>query len=149
VRVEGLDHVGLACADLDRTVAFFAEVLGIPVRSRGELDGHAGAAVGVPDLRGRFADLDLGADRTLELFEIHRPPGARVENDPLRPGGTHIALSVTGITELATRARAAGYTTRSPEPIELSEPGFWHGLRTIYIDGPEDLCVELVERRAS
>jgi catechol 2,3-dioxygenase-like lactoylglutathione lyase family enzyme len=145
MRVTGLDHFGLACSDLDRTVAFFAEVLGIPVRAEGALDG-AGAAVGVPGLRGRFADLDLGEGRTLELFEIHHPRGAPLANDPLRPGGTHLALRVSGIAELAARARAAGYPTRSPEPVELDEPGFWHGLRTIYIDGPEELRIELVER---
>jgi catechol 2,3-dioxygenase-like lactoylglutathione lyase family enzyme len=145
VRVIGLDHVGLACAALERTLPFFTEVLGIPVREQGELVG-AGAAVGVPELRGRFADLDLGEGRTLELFEIHHPRGARVANDPLRPGGTHLALRVDGIAELAARARAAGYTTRSPEPVELDEPGFWHGVRTIYIDGPDELRVELIER---
>jgi len=148
MRVIGLDHFGLACADLERTVAFFTEVLGIPVRERGELDAGAGAAVGASDLRGRFADLDLGEGRTLELFEIERPRRERVANDPLSPGGTHVALRVTGIAELAERARAAGYSTRSPEPVELSEPGFWHGLRTIYIDGPDELRVELVERQA-
>jgi catechol 2,3-dioxygenase-like lactoylglutathione lyase family enzyme len=147
MKVIGLDHVGLACADLDRAVAFFVDVLGIPVREQGELDAEgAGAAVGVTNLRGRFADLDLGEGRTLELFEISRPRGEPIPNHPLRPGGTHLALRVTGIAELAARARAAGYSTRSPEPVEIEEPGFWHGLRTIYVDGPDELRVELVER---
>src|SRR3954471_13681527 len=65
--------IGLACVDLDRAVAFFLEVLGIPVRDRGELVGEgAGAAVGVTDLRALRRPRPRW--RTLELFEIHHPP---------------------------------------------------------------------------
>lgn len=146
----GLDHVGITCTDLDRTLEFFAGVLGIPVRHRGELTAaDAGRAVGHADLRGRVADLDLGEGRTLELLEIHRPSRPRIDNDPLCPGGTHLSLRVNGIDTLAGRAREAGYPTRSPYPVELAEPGFWHGARMIYIEGPDGMSVELIERPSS
>jgi catechol 2,3-dioxygenase-like lactoylglutathione lyase family enzyme len=144
--VSGLDHVGVACADLDRALAFFAGVLGIPVRDRGDLTTDAGMAVGHAALRGRFADLDLGEGRTLELLEIHHPPGAPIVNDPLRPGGTHLALRVEGIEQLAERARAAGYPARTAQPVTLTEPGFWHGARILYLDAPGGITVELIER---
>ena len=145
--VEGLDHVGLSCADLDAAIEFFSGVLGIAVRSEGDLNGgRAGAAVGHPELRGRYADLDLGAGRTLELFEIHEPHGEPLCPDPLRPGGGHLALRVDDIDAVLERVNAAGYESASPAAIDLEEPGFWHGARVVYVTGPDGIVIEFIER---
>lgn len=146
--VLGLDHVGLSCANFDRAVAFFSGLLEVPVRDRGDLGGEAGTVTGHADLRGRFADLDLGAGRTLELFEIVEPQSEPVVPGALRPGGGHLALRVRGIDALVARLAEAGYAARST-PVELGEPGFWHGARVVYVDGPDGVVVELIERRST
>jgi hypothetical protein len=30
--------------------------------------------------------------------------------------------------------------------VTLTEPGFWHGARILYLDGPGGITVELIER---
>jgi catechol 2,3-dioxygenase-like lactoylglutathione lyase family enzyme len=145
--VVGVDHVGLSCSDLEESVEFFAGLLGITIRSEGLLNGgRAGSAVGHPELRGKYADLDLGEGRTLELFEIHAPKGEPLTPDALRPGGGHLALRVQDIDVLAERVRAAGYPLASEAPVDLVEPGFWHGARVVYVTGPDGLVIELIER---
>lgn len=145
--VVGVDHVGLSCSDLDESVEFFSGLLGIDVRSEGLLNGgRAGSAVGHPELRGRYADLELGEGRTLELFEIHAPRGEPLTPDALRPGGGHIALRVRDIDALAERVSAAGYGLASAAPVDLEESGFWHGARVIYVKGPDGLVIEFIER---
>ena len=145
--VEGLDHVGLSCADLDCAVEFFSVVLEVPVRSTGALNGgRAGAAVGHPELKGKYADLDLGEGRTLELFEIHNPRGEPLMPDPLRPGGGHLALRVSDIDAVLERVVAAGYEPTSPAAVDLVEAGFWRGARVVYVTGPDGVVIEFIER---
>jgi catechol 2,3-dioxygenase-like lactoylglutathione lyase family enzyme len=145
--VIGLDHVGLSCSDLDGTLAFFCGLLEIPLRKQGTLDGgSAGLAVGHPDLRGRYADLDLGAGRTLELFEIDTPHGEPLVPDALRPGGGHLALHVRDVDALVERVSAAGYALGSEAAVEFEEPGIWNGARVVYVTGPDGIVVELIER---
>ena len=40
---------------------------------------------------------------------------------------------------------AAGVEVRS-EPIELDEPGYWHGAKVFYSTDPDGVTVELIER---
>ncbi|HWI22491.1 MAG TPA: VOC family protein [Baekduia sp.] len=146
--VIGIDHVGFSCADLDGALEFFCDVLGVPLRTRGELvGGSAGEAVDHPELRGRYADLDLGDGHTLELFEIAEPRGEPITPDALRPGGGHCALRVRDIDDLVARVIAAGYEPVA-KTVQFDEPGFWSGARVVYVRGPGGIVIELIERAA-
>jgi diaminopimelate decarboxylase len=64
-RVAGLDHVAVTSGDLDRSLAFYCDILGIAVRDRGEATGGEFDMTGIADARVRWADLGLGGDRVL------------------------------------------------------------------------------------
>ena len=144
--VRGLDHVSVTCADLDRSLAFYHGVLGIPVRDRGELAGpEIDAVLGVQGVDGAFADLELGEGRTLELLEYRHPSGAPADSAVHRPGGGHLALRVDDVDALAARLRHAGFAPGSA--ATLDEPGsFWHGARLLYVQDPDGAVVELIQR---
>lgn len=144
--VLGLDHVSVTCADLDASLTFYHEALGIPVCGRGELRGGSAAAiVGVPDLCARFADLALPDGRTLELIEA--AAGGPQHPDVLRPGATHLAFRVEDARAVFTRLRAAGWSTASPAPVTIDEPGgSWHASRAFYTRDPDGVTVEILQR---
>jgi catechol 2,3-dioxygenase-like lactoylglutathione lyase family enzyme len=51
-RIRGLDHESLTCGDLDRSIWFYTELLGLPLRGRGDLEGEEIATiVGMPGAR--------------------------------------------------------------------------------------------------
>jgi len=144
--VRGLDHVSVASGDLERSLAFYAELLGIPVMQRGEAEGgEVGAITGLADGRVRFADLDLGDGRVLELLEFVAPAEPPADTSFSRAGGGHLSLRVESADATHAALRRAGVDVRS-EPVELDEPGYWHGARCFYATDPDGATVEIIER---
>jgi diaminopimelate decarboxylase len=143
--VGGLDHVSVSCSDLDRSLGFYSELLGIPVMQRGEADGEEVGAITGVDADVRFADLDLGDGRVLELLQYvtddARPSQARFFD----PGSGHLSLRVADAHAVHETLVAAGIEVRS-EPIELDEPGYWNGAKVFYSSDPDGVTVELIER---
>jgi len=145
-RVSGFDHVSVTTSDLDASIAFYAGHLGMTVLDEGESEGRAlDELLGIEDVRIRFADLDLGEGRVLELIQFVRPKGTRVSKDQWDPGATHIGLRVRDIDSLHDRLRDGGVRVIS-RPVRLMEEGAWDGARVLYAVDPDGTWVELVQR---
>ena len=141
-----LDHVSVTSADLDRSVAFYCDLLGLPLIGRGESgEPELGIILGVPGVRLLWAEVDLGGDQLLELLQFLSPEGEPLRPDPARPGGTHIGLRVSDIDAMYLRLSQAGVPIRS-KPVEIQEEGDWLGVRCLYARDPDGVTVELVER---
>lgn len=143
--VRGLDHVSVSCSDIERSLGFYTDVLGIPVMQRGETgDGELAAITGT-DSAVRFADLNLGDGRVLELLqyltEDARPSTARFFD----PGSGHISLRVPDAAAAHAALVANGVAVRS-EPIKLEEQGYWNGAKLFYASDPDGVTVEIIER---
>ena len=145
MRILGLDHVSVTTSDIARSLAFYRDLLGIPVRSVGELSGDEVERItGVPGARLLNADLDLGSGRVLELLEY---VGAGDEAAPALelPGSGHIGLTVDDVDAFHNELVDAGWPVKS-DPVELHEPGDWFGARCMTVLDPDGVAVELVER---
>ena len=97
-------------ADLERSLAFYRDLLGLTVTDEGEGGGpDTDELVGAQGMRFRYAELDLGADQLLELIQPLGPaafPQARSVAPPL--SGAHVGLLVDDIGETYRRLRRAG-----------------------------------------
>ena len=83
--VTGLHHASLTVADLDRSLHFYRDLLGVPVREQVDTAAAVVTAVsGESSQHVRIADLDLGDGRVLELIE---------DRDQSRPRPTPAATS--------------------------------------------------------
>jgi lactoylglutathione lyase len=121
--MDRLGYVILFVADLERSVAFYRDVVGLPFRLQG--DGYVefatqGARFGLYD-RNRLEEL-TGHDP--------EPPG--------RPGGEAVFL-VEDVDAEAARLRAAGAAILSG-PVDRA----W-GHRTVHVLDPDGFVVELAE----
>jgi len=144
--VRGLDHVSVSSGDLERSLEFYSGLLGIPVMQRAEAEGEeVGVITGLGDGHVRIADLDLGDGRVLELLQFLRPAGPPNESEFHHPGSGHLSLRVASATDTHAALVEAGVAVRS-EPIELTEPGYWHGARCFYTVDPDGVTVEIIER---
>ena len=77
---------GVTVRDLDRSLRFYGDLLGLPVRARGEDDGPQLAAItGLDGARVRFADLDAGGGRLVELLQYLSPVAAPAPARRTRP----------------------------------------------------------------
>jgi glyoxylase I family protein len=149
MRTVALDHVSLTVADLDRSVAFYHDLLGIPILGRGEERASGGASIsGVKGAHFLFADLDLGTGQILELLHYLRPKGTPRSRRVYDPGSGHVGLRVDDLTAVLSRARQSGFEPRAA-PVELETPAWWRGAVCVYLVDPDGVTVELVQRRKS
>jgi catechol 2,3-dioxygenase-like lactoylglutathione lyase family enzyme len=103
--VVDLDHVAIRVSDLDRSLAFYRDVLGLPERDRDRFEAGAVPYVAV-----------AAGGRHLHLVP---------SDGPIDVGGEHVCLLVrstgtdteTQLRELLSRLEAAGVPVESGEPV--------------------------------
>jgi methylmalonyl-CoA/ethylmalonyl-CoA epimerase len=94
--LEQIDHIGIAVQNLDETVAFYRQVMGLEVSATETLDGM------------KVAFLRIG-DSELELLEDLTPDGAIARHIAKRGEGLqHVAYRVDNIDQALAEMRAKG-----------------------------------------
>jgi lactoylglutathione lyase len=121
--MDRLGYVILFVADLERSVAFYRDVIGVPFRLEG--DGYVEFAT-------RGARFGLYDRNRLEELTGQGP------DLPLAPGGEVVFL-VGDVDAEAARLRAAGAAILSG-PVDRA----W-GHRTLHVEDPDGFVVELAE----
>ena len=121
-------HTMLRTGDLDRSIRFYTEVLGMKLLSRKDY----------PD--GKFTLAFLGYGRNPEHAEIELTHNWGVDKYELGTAYGHVALGVEDIYKVCDQIRAAGGTiTREPGPMK-------HGTTVIaFVVDPDGYKVELIE----
>ncbi|MEA2213283.1 MAG: diaminopimelate decarboxylase [Solirubrobacteraceae bacterium] len=143
--VKRLDHVSVTSGDLERSLRFYRDLLGLVLRDRGEMShGELAEITGMSAARVRWADLHLPNQQVLELLEYVSPKGVPVTKADNDPGSTHMALRVDDIDAFHARLVAAGVPVRS-SPVTLDDPDDWNGARCFYASDPDGVTVELIE----
>jgi catechol 2,3-dioxygenase-like lactoylglutathione lyase family enzyme len=139
--VTGLHHASLTVADLDRSLHFYRDLLGVPVREQVDAAAETFAAVsGEASEHVRIADLDLGDGRVLELIEDRDHP------PPKDHAASHIAFQVDDIVATYRRLVKAGVKARSkPQPLGPEAGRHWAGCIVVYMTDPDGATVELVQ----
>src|SRR5437763_12967715 len=107
--MKGLHHVGITVKDLEASIRFYHDILGLPFSNEPSpwFEGEElGDAVGAPGAALRQVSLLLG-DTTLELLEYKSPPSeTRAPLASNNIGASHVAFLVDDIR--ATKAELEG-----------------------------------------
>jgi catechol 2,3-dioxygenase-like lactoylglutathione lyase family enzyme len=144
--MKGLHHVGITVKDLDASIRFYHDVLGLEFSNEPSpwFDGpDLGPAVGVPGAALRQVSLLLG-DTTLELLEYKSPPSQT--EGPLMSqslGASHVAFVVDDIEAKKAELEAQGIQFFSD--VNVVDEGVLAGWRWVYFADPDGYPLELVE----
>jgi catechol 2,3-dioxygenase-like lactoylglutathione lyase family enzyme len=141
----GVHHTGYTVSDLDRSVAFYRDLLGCEVLATQEKQGgYLGAIVGYPDAHVRMAHLRVpGAAHVLELFQYLAPHGGTIEAEPKNVGVSHLCFLADDLPALYERLRDAGVEFVSP-PVAV-DTGINTGGYGLYLRDPDGILVELFQ----
>ncbi|NRQ33687.1 VOC family protein [Nonomuraea sp. NN258] len=148
-----LDHAGLTCADLNASLVFYRDLLGMPLLESGEAQGRA---AGIEDAWLTYAMLDAGRGQMIELLQYRDSSGsssssgsrgASVAPPVSSPGGGHVALGVPDLDLVLGRLAEAGFHPLTATPVTMSGPGLgrWDGARLVYVLDPDRHVIELVQ----
>jgi len=143
-----LEHVGLTVAELDRSTAFFRDVLGFREQRRSRTGGAAASDItGVPGAQIDHVFLTTG-DVELELLTYRAPaPGASATTSPEVPGSMHLALHVDNLAAVLTRARAHGWY--APGHPRTMTTGPRAGTAMAYLRDSSGATLELIQPPAA
>lgn len=143
-------HFSFTVSDIDVSVAFYRDLLGLELIHQQEQDNdYTRSLVGFPDASLRIAQLAVPGQAVgvsghhLELVEYVVPRGTPYGQGRNRPGAAHLAFCVTDAQATHERLTAAG--VRFVSPPQAITAGVNTGGWTCYFLDPDDITLELVQ----
>lgn len=148
--LDGVWHFSFSVADLDRSVAFYADLLGFTLVHRQEQhNAYTRRLVGYHDAHLRVAQLAVPgqprgrSSHDLELVEYVTPRGTRGDPGICNPGAAHLAVIALDAQATHERLSRAGVAFVSP-PNAITA-GVNAGGFACYFRDPDDIVLELVQ----
>jgi catechol 2,3-dioxygenase-like lactoylglutathione lyase family enzyme len=139
--IKGMRHVGMSVSSLDRSLAFYRDLLGMEIVGQGPFGGEQYETIlGLSGARGRVALLRSG-DLQIELFEFAHPaPASQNRQRPVCDHGiSHFCVEVTDIDRLYESWLSAGVYFHCP-PLT-----FFGTVKATYGRDPDGNVFELIE----
>lgn len=145
--LRAIHHAGLVVRDLDRSIYFYHDILGLPFANEptGWFSGpELAAGVGVPGAVLRQVSMWAGEHSTMELIEYQNRPAsstASVPNNYL--GAAHVCFKVDDVRAKKAELEAKGVKFYSD--VNVVDEGPLAGWRWVYFSDPDGLALEIVE----
>lgn len=143
-RIIAADHTGITVSNLERSLAFWRDVLGFELSHRPHQKGKLAAEItGVPGAEILIAVLKAPGHK-IELLEYRAPEDRQhLIPRPCDVGSVHIALTVDDLDAVLETIAASGWTAAG-EPQTLTA-GPNAGRRVVYVRDPDGTTIELMQ----
>ncbi len=146
-RLEDLHHVGLTVSDIERSITFYRDVLGMTLhRRRPHVDNdYVALQTGYADVVLNVASFKVSSEsrQTLELVQYMNHAGPPIETATNRPGSSHLCLTVNDLHGCYASLQAQGVRFKS-EPVTITAGPNAGGL-VVYFYDPDGYTLELFQ----
>jgi len=145
LKLEWMNHAGFVVSDMERSLAFYRDLLGLKEEMNGIREGEAiSQIVGFPNARLHIVYLGTGdLKHSVELIQYLNPPGGRVtptnRNDV---GATHLGIVVDDLDSLYQDLSAKGVQFVS---APVHRPEWLYGRKVAYLQDPDGNWLEFLE----
>ena len=143
-RILAADHTGITVANLERSLAFWRDVLGFELSHSphqtgelaSEITGVAGAEISIAVLK--------GYGHKIELLEYHAPAERkRIALRPCDVGSVHVAFTVDSLDAILNTIAASGWKAAGkPQTITVGPNA---GKRVVYVRDTDGTTIEFME----
>jgi catechol 2,3-dioxygenase-like lactoylglutathione lyase family enzyme len=138
-------HTGFVVKDLDQTIDFYTNVLGLKLTGRTERTGaFASQLLAFPNAHIKGAFLDLGPGHQLELIQYLNPPGGPGGINRNDLGASHLCFFVENIDQFYADKSGRGLRFNS-EPASLHDDSGKLLRKALYAQDPDGNWLEFVE----
>lgn len=139
-------HAGITVSNLDVSIPFYTEVLGLKLLKLEEPRSARGEKLGVPGARIQCCVLQVGdGPDSVELIQYFAPESPEGGGAPVNTiGNVHIAFEVDDIASKVEEMKAKGVKFVS-EDYEVIKDGPLAGWKWIYLKDPDGTNIEFIE----
>lgn len=143
-RIIAADHTGITVTNLERSLAFWQDVLGFELSHRAhqtgdlarEITGVAGAEISIAVLK--------APGHKIELLEYLAPPDRKhVDLKPCDVGSVHVALTVDNLDAVVNTIAASGWKAAGQPQTLKTGPNA--GKRVVYVRDPDGTIIEFMQ----
>jgi lactoylglutathione lyase len=149
--IQGFFHVSFTVSNLEASVKWYTEVLGLQyVRGQEQHNEYTAKLVGYPGAHLKVAQLRVPGQTVpisrhhIELVEYVHPRGADIPLDTNRTGVGHWAFIVDDIHQEFERLSALGVKFKAEKPVAI-EQGVNKGGFAVYFSDPDGITLELLQ----
>jgi len=138
------DHTGITVSNLERSLAFWRDVLGFELSHRAHQTGELAEEItGVPGAEISLAVLKAPGHK-IELLEYLAPKDRkRIDVRPCDVGSVHVAFTVENLDDILNTIAASGWRTAGKPQTLRSGPNT--GKRVIYVRDPDGTTIEFMQ----
>jgi catechol 2,3-dioxygenase-like lactoylglutathione lyase family enzyme len=143
-RVIAADHTGITVSNLERSLAFWRDVLGFELSHRAHQTGELAREItGVDGAEISLAVLKAPGHK-IELLEYHAPADQKhVDLKPCDVGSVHVALTVDNLDAVLSAIAASGWQAAGKPQTLTTGPNA--GKRVVYVRDPDGTIIEFMQ----
>ena len=148
-RIIAADHTGITVSNLERSLAFWRDVLGFELSHRAHQIGDLASEItGVSGAEILIAVLKTPTGHKIELLEYVAPADRqRFAPRPCDVGSVHVALTVDDLAAVLSAIAPFGWKAAGHPQTLQSGPNA--GKRVVYVRDPDGTTIELMQPPAS
>lgn len=147
--VTGFFHGGVTVQDMDRSLVFYRDGLGLEIEWERKLDApYLKAVLGLEFDHIRGVYLRLPGGGFVELLEYVGIERLSAASRPCDFGAGHLCLYVDDVEALHARLVGLGFAARSTAVVDITA-GPNAGARSCYMTDPDGYAVELFQKPAA
>jgi len=144
-RIIAADHTGITVSNLERSLAFWRDVLGLELSHTAHQTGELAKEItGVTGAEIKLAVLKTPSGHKIELLE-YLAPRDRNHSDvrPCDVGHVHVALLVDDLDAALNKIAASGWKTAGKPQTLKTGPNA--GKRVVYVRDPDGTTIEFMQ----
>jgi catechol 2,3-dioxygenase-like lactoylglutathione lyase family enzyme len=145
-RIISADHTGITVSNLERSLAFWRDILGFELSHTAHQTGDMAEQItGVKGAELKLAVVKAPGGHKIELLEYLASPDRKKHID-LRPcdiGHVHVALIIDDLEAVLKRIAAAGWKEAGKPQMLTTGPNA--GKRVVYVRDPDGTTIEFMQ----